>query len=188
MPILIVLMAVFCLSSAAAAETPQAEPWDLTLGNPNGERVILEFGDYSCIYCRRAHFSLGQLLDRNPGVKLIYRQFPILGAKSIYAAKVVVAVGEQDKAAAVRLHDLLFDVAGSLSERKVLGLAKKVGADIEALKTALQNPRLEKMLLTNHESAERLGIRATPGFVINGRAINGLIPIEDLENALRNGG
>ncbi len=163
-----------------------ANPYDLVLGNPEGSKVILEFGDYRCPYCHQAHAAVEELIESDPEVKVIYRQYPILGSRSIYAAKVVIAVGEQDKKKALALHNLLFSRSTSLREGVVLKLAREAGADTELLKRRLlDKEELEQMLLANHEQAEIAGVRATPGFVIRGRVINGYVPAKELENALK---
>jgi len=176
---------VFWVSVASASAFSPKEQ-DLVLGNPKGSKTIVEFGDYNCIYCRKNHSAVKEFLRANKNIRLVYRQFPILGAKSIFASKVVILVERQKgRAVAEKLHNMLLEMQGGLTNSKVIKMADALGVNPKWLNSETQDPALEQLLLDNHESAERLGVRATPSFIIKGKVFGGYMSLQELQNATR---
>ena len=135
-----------------------------TLGNPKAPITIVEFMDYRCGYCKKAHETLTTLLKQHPDtIKVSIRIFPILGPQSFDIAKVALTAHEQNKFAQVHTH--LFDPKADLSKDGLNALDKKF-----SLKPA--DKATEAQLKKNFELAEKLQISATPAFVVtNGKDV-----------------
>ena len=189
-PLFALLVALLATPVANAAPDQSASnrfalhKGDLVVHQGTGGATILEFGDYSCIYCRKNHYEIKQLLAKHKQVQVIYRQFPILGKHSIYAAKAVIATQQQSEAKARQLHNALMELQVGLSQKRTITLASRLGVDTKRLTQAMADPNLEKLLLQNHSTAEQLGIRGTPAFVINGKVYGGYMSLKELEDAI----
>ena len=99
------------------------------LGNPDGDVTVVEFFDYNCPYCRQAAGEVQALLDADAGVRLIYREWPILGEGSLYAARAALASRAQGKYEA--FHWALMEDRARKDETAVLRIAESIGLDLE---------------------------------------------------------
>ncbi len=145
-------------------------PWG---GDPEGEIVIVEFFDYQCGYCRMSAPGLFAVRDTVPGVKVIYKEFPILGEGSVRAAKAALAAREQGLYEAY--HEALMEEEVDHSDAGLMALAQSVGLDIERLSTDMNDPAIEDYLERTHQLARAIGINGTPAFIINGDLYPGAI-------------
>ncbi len=151
-------------------------------GNPDGPIAVVEFFDYRCGHCRRTKPVLDQILAANPDVRLIYKEFPILGEESVIAARAALAARAQGGYHA--FHDALMRAPGSLDRAGVLSVADAVGLDVERLAADMDDPALIRVISRNHRLAERLDIRGTPNFVIGERVIRGAPTLEQFEQLI----
>lgn len=151
-------------------------------GNPKGDVTLVEFFDYRCGYCKSVHEAVMRVVKEDGKVRLIYKELPILGAESVYAAKAALASVKQKKYP--EFQDVMMRHKGSFSEEGVMALAKEVGLDTERLKKDMAGPDIAKMIRANMELAETLGIRGTPGFVMGDRVIPGAVPEASLRQWL----
>ena len=132
-------------------------------GNVNGKTVIVEFSDYNCPYCRRMAPIIERAIKSNPDLKIIMKEFPILGPASRYAAKAALAAKMQNKYKA--LHWALFENKGRLDKTSVDRIASKVGLDMVKLKKDMESPEIEQAIARTIALGEKLGIRGTPAFI-----------------------
>jgi protein-disulfide isomerase len=137
-------------------------------GNPKGNVTLVEFFDYNCPYCRQMTSIMIEAEKADPQLRIVYKEFPILGPNSLLAAKAALAADRQGKY--VAFHRALYQTRGSIDGGKVLEAAKTVGLDVDRLKTDMQDPKISSQLDKNIELARALNINGTPGFVI-GEAI-----------------
>jgi protein-disulfide isomerase len=112
-------------------------------GNPAGDVTIVEFFDYRCRYCRAVAGVVAQLLKDDPQVKLIYKDFPILGEASVVASRAALASRSQGKYPA--FHEALMAAKAELTEETVLGIARDVGLDADRLAADMKNPAIPRV-------------------------------------------
>lgn len=162
---------------------------DPVLGDPKGDVTIVEFMDYRCGYCRSMAPALRALLEQDRRVRLVVKEFPILGPDSLTAARAALAARRQGRHG--DLHWALYQ-AKDLSEAAILALAKERGLDTERLVRDMRAPAIEQELERNRALAEALGISGTPSFVVGDTLIPGAAPVarlaELIAKARRTGG
>ena len=144
-------------------------------GNPNGDVTIVEFMDYQCGFCKRIHPMLQRLLAEDGNVKLIYKELPILGPASVYAARAALAARAQDSYGV--FHDALMESRVRLSEPVVLRLAAGVGLDVGQLQQdmAANEAEHQTIFAQSQDLARAFNLQGTPSFVIDGAFIGGMI-------------
>ncbi|UWQ19048.1 DsbA family protein [Jannaschia sp. M317] len=188
----IVMEAVAILQSreeeeaAAAARSSLTEGRDLlerdpnapVLGNPDGDVTVVEFFDYNCPYCRRAGEQVSDLLARDDNVRVVYREWPILGDGSVFAARAALASRAQGKYGA--FHEALMGARGRVDERIVLQIAASVGLDLDQLQTDMDAPEVQAHIDTTFELARSLGFSGTPSFVVGEQLAPGLVDADQL--------
>ena len=151
-------------------------------GNRNGDVTVVEFLDYNCGYCKRAHGEVQALLSGDDKVRYVVKEFPILGPGSVFAARAVLASREQsDEAAYDTFSDRLMTHKGTHTEASVIKIATEVGLDAERLRADMALPEIDKMLKETLSLAEALGISGTPAFVIGDSIVRGYVPVERLQ-------
>lgn len=141
-----------------------------TAGNPKATIHVVEFFDYQCGHCRSAAPIIKTLMAHNPAVQFIFKELPIFGGDSKYAAEAALASHAQGKYLA--LHNKLFSADGPLSKTQVMRFASDVGLDNSQLSTAMNAPAIEQQIKDNFRLAESLGIMGTPAFVIGNTQTN----------------
>ena len=140
--------------------------------NAKGDVGLVEFFDYNCPYCRKAEPIIDALEAADHGVRLIYKEFPILGPGSIFAAKAALASQKQGKYLA--FHKAMMTYVGSITETSVLEIAATVGLDVEQLKKDMTGSALDEQLARNFDLASTLDINGTPGFIAGKQVVHGL--------------
>ncbi|MCC7282128.1 MAG: thioredoxin domain-containing protein [Acetobacteraceae bacterium] len=164
---------------AANADLLVANPADPTLGNPEGDVTIVEFSDYRCPYCRRAHPEVRRLLAEDRRLRLVAKELPILGPGSVVMARVALAAHRQGRWEAVNARLITFQ--GEPTEAAVVGTALSVGGIDEArLRRDMGDPAIAAQLQANLQLARAIGVSGTPAFVIGGRLIPGAIDLAEL--------
>lgn len=153
-------------------------------GNPDGDITLVEFSDYRCGYCKRAHPELMELLERDPNIRLVVKEFPILGPESTLAAKVATAALELDPTLYQTLNDALMSFEGPLTEASIYQIASGAGYDIAALKELATSAEVDARIADTYGLARRLGLEGTPSFVIGDRIIRGYLPVDEMQAAV----
>jgi len=149
-------------------------PFQVTLGNPQGDVTFVEFFDYNCGYCKRAMADMMTLMDKDPKLKVVLKEFPVLGPGSVEAARVAVAVRMQDKSGKkyLEFHQKLLGGRGQADKARALAVAKDVGLDIARIEKDMKSEEATAAINESMKLAEALGINGTPSYVI-GKAANG---------------
>ncbi len=137
---------------------------DPIVGNPNGKITIVEFFDYQCPHCIDMVPTMEAIIKANPDVRVIYKEFPIRGPLSDYAARAALAARIQGKYQV--LSQALLTANKPLTQETVLDLAKKVGLDIETLKKDINSSLINKQINENIRLAQNLKLLGTPAFFI----------------------
>jgi protein-disulfide isomerase len=151
-------------------------------GNPNGDVVIVDFNDYQCPYCKKAHKAMKSVVAADGKVKIIYKDLPILGEASKIAAVAALASVKQGKHQA--FHDALMEFTGKLDRDKIFEIAASVGLDRAQLEKDMEDPKLKQHIERNLELASALGIRGTPAFVIGTQFVPGAVDAAALKQLI----
>jgi protein-disulfide isomerase len=149
-------------------------PFQVTLGNPQGDVTFVEFFDYNCGYCKRAMADMMTLMDKDPKLKIVLKEFPVLGPGSVEAARVAVAVRMQDKTGKkyLEFHQKLLGGRGQADKARAMAVAKEVGLDTARIEKDMKSEEATAAINESMKLAEALGINGTPSYVI-GKAANG---------------
>lgn len=157
-------------------------------GNPEGDLTLVEFMDYRCGYCRRAHPQVLELLATDGNIRLVVKEFPILGPDSELMSRFAVAVHQLGGDAAYGVvHERLMVWEGDFFEDDIRTLATEVSLDGEAVRARMSGPEVDAVLAENAALARRLQISGTPTFVMGagetGELMRGFLPLQALQAA-----
>lgn len=152
------------------------------LGNPNGKVTLVEFTDFACGYCRQSLPDVKALIAKNPDLRIVIRELPIISPASPDAAKMGLAAAEQGKYPA--FHDAMF-AAGQLDPQTIDAVARKVGLDMDRARKIAASPTVEAEIGRNLEMASRLGFSGTPSWVAGDRIIAGAVGLDQLSDAVQ---
>jgi len=151
-------------------------------GNLEGDIVLVEFLDYRCSYCKRAHDEVAALLETDGNIKLIVKEFPILGEQSMLASRFAVATkqvagGESYKA----VTDALMTFSGDISMTSLRRLANTFGLDTEAVFARMDTDEVTAEITQTRALAQKLGITGTPTFVMKDELLRGYLPFDQMQ-------
>ncbi|UYY57719.1 DsbA family protein [Sphingomonas sp. S2-65] len=165
-------------SQIQALAKPYAGAW---AGNPNGDVTVVAFLDYACGYCRASLPGIAELLAKDPGVRVVYREYPVLGPESVVAARWALAAAEQGKFR--EFHEALY-AAGSPTDAAIAGALAKAGLDKPAAERAAASKPVEGEILRNRQLGEKLAMTGTPSWVVGGKLLYGAQTYQGLATAV----
>ena len=167
---------------AAQADALYDDGYSLVLGNPEGDVTIVEFSDYRCGYCKAAHPQIVELLASDSEIRLVLKEFPILGPESLTAARAALAAGRIAPDLYPAFHDAMMEHRGGLDEAAVFRFAEEVGLDTAALRAEMESAsaEIDAQIRETYDLAKALEIQGTPSFVIGGRVARGLLPPDQM--------
>lgn len=151
-------------------------------GNPNGDVTLVEFFDYRCPYCKAIEPSLEALIKEDGKLRVVYKEFPILGPTSVFASRVAIAARKQGKYAA--FHDRMMALRGTIDDDAVMNVAKAAGLDLTRLKSDMTSAETDAVIQRNYALADALGIDATPALVIGKQLTMGAVDIDGLRKLI----
>jgi protein-disulfide isomerase len=151
-------------------------------GNPKGDVTIVEFFDYRCPYCKEVQPSVERLLKEDGQLRIVYKEFPILGPASVYAARVALAARAQGKYD--EFHRTMMAVKGKIDEDTVRQTAAGVGIDMTKAAAALDDDRITGIIKRNYALAETLDIDGTPAFIVGDALLPGAADLDTLRKAI----
>lgn len=154
-------------------------------GNPDGDITLVEFLDYRCGYCKRAHGEVAKLLETDGNIRLIVKEFPILGEQSVLASRFAIATkqvvgGDSYKA----LNDALMAYNGDVSIQSLRRLAATFGMDAEAIEAHMDSDAVTQEIAATRALAQRLQITGTPTFVMHDEMLRGYLPYDQMKAIL----
>lgn len=165
------------------------DPDDLVQGNPKGDVTLVEFFDYRCPYCKEVEPSLDALLKEDGKLRIVYKEFPILGEASVYATHVALAAKQQGKY--TEFHRAMMATKGDINDATVLNVAQSIGLDITKIKADMSAPATDKLINKNYALADALDIQGTPAIIIGDTLIPGATDIDllrkDIAASRKNG-
>lgn len=148
-------------------------------GNPEGDVAIVEFFDYRCPYCKQVQPELESLVQQDPKLRLVYKEFPVLGPASVTAAHAALAAQRQGKYDA--FHAAMMAAHGQITDSTVYQVAASVGLDVDRLKRDMAAPEVAQALKANSALADVLDIHGTPAFIIGDRVVPGAVDLDALK-------
>ncbi|WP_373086415.1 DsbA family protein [Sneathiella sp.] len=164
------------------AKALKHDPASYVAGNPDGDITIVEFFDYRCGYCKKSYPDVMKTVADDGNIRLVLKEFPILGEQSILATQAAIASIEQGKY--IEFHDALMAARGSFSKEVILGIASDVGLDIDKLQEDMQKDSVRKIVEDNYALAKQLGINGTPAFIIGEHFVPGVLSIEQMKQLI----
>ena len=151
-------------------------------GNPEGDITLVEFTDYRCSFCRRAHPEVEQLLEADGNIRFILKEFPILGEESVLSSRFAIAVkqiaGDEAYKAA---HDALISYRGNITPEALERIAGDLDLDAAAIMAQMTSEEVTQVIAANHALAGRLQITGTPTFILEDQMLRGYMPLADMQ-------
>ncbi len=164
---------------AQSADVIYDDENDAVYGNPDGDIVLVEFSDYRCGYCKKAYPDVQALLEKDGNIKLIVKEFPILGEASILAGRFAVATKlVEGNEAYLKLHDELMQAGGDVSEGSLRRLANGLEIDADAVIAQMESDEVTAILARNYQLAQDLQISGTPAFILGDQMLRGYLPYD----------
>jgi protein-disulfide isomerase len=169
---------------ASNAETLFNSNRQVVLGNPSGDVTMVEFFDYNCGFCKRALPDMLSLMKDDPKLKVILKEFPVLGPGSVEAAKVAVAVRMQDKSGKkyLEFHQKLLGGRGQADKARALAVAKEVGMDMKRVDADMASDEVKVSLEETLKLGETLGLNGTPSYIIGTDVVIGAVGLDALRS------
>ncbi len=155
------------------------DPGSPVSGNPDGDVTVIEFFDYRCGYCKRAAQALTQLQQSDARVRVVYKDFPILGETSELAAKAALASNLQGKHRA--FHEALLATKDELTKEQLFRIAREAGLDVNRLDQDITRPEWQPIIDRNRALAKTLGITGTPAFIVGHDLVPGALDLKTLQ-------
>ncbi|HEX9858396.1 MAG TPA: DsbA family protein [Paracoccaceae bacterium] len=150
-------------------------------GNPEGDITVVEFMDYRCSYCRKAHDEVAELISSDGNIRFVVKEFPILGEQSVLSSRFAIAVRQlAGDAAYKQAHDALMTLRGDTTKETLERLAGELGLDAPAILARMDAPEVTAVIEANHALAGRLQISGTPTFVIDETMVRGYVPLDGM--------
>ena len=159
-----------------------ASPDDPVGGNPNGDVTIIEFFDTRCPYCRKMEPTMTDLLAHDHGVRLVYKDLPILGPPSVLGSKALLAAEKQG--AYEKLRTAIMAAPPQTTKPMIKDAAVKLGLDWPRLEHDMDDPAIAARLDANVKLARSIGVDGTPALVIGGDLLPGAMELGDLQDAV----
>ncbi|MFK8251652.1 DsbA family protein [Ancylobacter terrae] len=159
-------------------------PRGVVVGNPKGDVTLVEFFDYNCGYCKRALADLQDLIKSDPKLKVVLKEFPVLGQGSVEAAQVAVAVRLVAPDKYLAFHQKLLGGRGQADKSHALDAATDVGVDRAKLEKAMSDPEVRATLEESFKIADALGINGTPSYVVADEVVIGAVGHDKLKSAI----
>lgn len=152
-------------------------------GNPDGAITIVEFSDYRCAFCKRAHPEIQTIIENNDDVRFVLKELPILGADSTLASKAAISVlinqGDETYEA---YHDALMTHNGAVNVKTLSRLLSDVGGDAELMVAHMDDEVVTQVIAKNRVLASRMKITGTPSFLIGTEMLRGFAPASAMQN------
>lgn len=169
----------------AEAEAIFNTPNQIVAGNPKGDVTLVEFFDYNCGFCKRALDDLAGMIKADAKLKVVLKDFPILGPDSVEASRVAIALKNQIKGDKYwDFHVKLMAQKGRINGEKALEVAREAGADLARLKKDLEAPETRSAITDIVALGDRLGLSGTPAFIVGDEVVFGAVGADALRTKI----
>jgi protein-disulfide isomerase len=161
--------------------------YQAVVGNPTGDVTLVEFFDYNCGYCKQSLNSVGKLMETDPNLRVVLKDFPILGPNSTEAAQVASAAREQFKGEKFwEFHRKLLSLKGAIGKTQALNAARELGADMDRLEKDMKGADVHTGLEEVASLADELHFNGTPSWVLGKETMVGGVPMAQLKTKIDN--
>lgn len=150
-------------------------------GNPKGDVVIVEFFDYSCGYCKKVLPSVTKIVEEDKNVKVVFKEFPILGPNSELASKAALAVNAIAPGKYFEFHKKLLE-ARINGQDSINAIAKELGINVKDMEAKMNSPEVMAIIVNDRALASSIGVRGTPAFIVGGTFVPGAIDYDAMKN------
>ena len=151
-------------------------------GNPDGDITLVEFLDYRCGFCRRATPEVEKLLANDGNIRLVIKEFPILGDQSVVMSRFAIATQQvAGDDAYKQVHDVLITLNGDVSDARLRRIATDLDLDADAILAQMDSPDITDILAQNRALAQALNISGTPTFIVEDEVLRGFLPADQME-------
>jgi protein-disulfide isomerase len=161
-----------------------SSPRQVVKGNPNGDVTLVEFFDYNCGYCRRSHPDVEQLIADDPNLRVVLKEFPVLGDGSIGASQVSIAVRIVAPDQADDFHDALISQSGQVDAEVALAVAEGLGLDRAKIDAAMNSEEVQQTIAEAYKLAQELSLTGTPSYVTSEEVVIGAVGYEALKEKI----
>lgn len=166
-------------SNRAAIETPFAGAW---AGAEQGDVVLVEFFDFNCPYCRQSTADVDRLLKEDPGLKVVFRDMPVLGPDSERFARAALSAAEQGRYR--RFYGDVFEGQGALTQERLIRHVRAAGLDEARVAADLNSKAIATEVQKNLDLGRALGLTGTPSYVVGNRILSGAVGYDELKKAI----
>ena len=149
-------------------------------GSVKSENIIVEFFDYNCSYCKKAHQDILKIKQNKNNVKIIYKNFPILSENSKKLAAIALVIAKDSNEVFNKFHNLIMSKKGPVTKDYLKGVLNDLGYDQEKIKNSLNSEYVKDQLYIDRELSEELSLRGTPAFIVNDKLFFGYIGYDEL--------
>jgi len=163
-------------------EELENDPTSPVLGNPKGDVTLVEFFDYRCPYCKATAPIVADLLDQDKKLRLVLKDFPILGKESVFASRVALVAQKHGKYAA--FYKAMFALKTPIDEESTLDVAKSLGLDPAEVRKEMESTEIDAVLKHNIDLAEAIGADGTPSFVIGDYLSPGAMTLDAIKSQI----
>ena len=168
---------------ASNADNLYRNDGDYSMGPNNASITIVEFFDYNCGYCKRSFTPLMEVLEENKDVRLVFKEYPILGEPSYLASSAALAIN--DKLKYLTYHSKLMTHQGRISESVIEKTLSDMKLSPQKLQSDARSDKYVLQLAATRQLAEAIGVNGTPAFVINGKLFPGALDKAELTQAIK---
>lgn len=158
----------------------ERDPTAPVLGNPDGNITLTEFFDYNCQFCRKMVGTVQRLISSDPALRVTYREWPVFGEGSQFAARASLASLRQRKY--WQFHAALMGMKDRAVEASVMRVARDVGLDEARLRAHMERPEIGKHLETSALLSEHMGLMGTPTFIAGDEGVFGAMSLKEMQD------
>jgi protein-disulfide isomerase len=153
-------------------------------GNPDGDITIVEYFDYQCPYCRKIEPELRQVVQDDGKVRLVLKDWPVLGPVSVVASRMALACKFQDKF--IKAHEALIGVSSKLTEPRIGELLAAAGIDVDRAKRDLATnaKAIDAIIARNNDQATAFGFKGTPSFIVGKFRVPGVLTMAEFDQVI----
>ncbi|MEM6695926.1 MAG: DsbA family protein [Pseudomonadota bacterium] len=154
-------------------------------GNPDGDITIVEFLDYRCGFCKRAHPEVAELVRTDGNIRYVIKELPILGEESVLASRFAIAVKEvEGDAAYYDIHNALMEMRGAVTEQALSDMSEAMGFNTPDVFSMMNTDAVREVIEKNRELAGMLGIQGTPSFIFESQMRRGYLPLDAMRDVI----
>lgn len=162
-------------------------PRQAVLGNPNGNLTLVEFFDYNCAYCKKSLDDVARLIKTDPQLRIVIKDFPVLGPGSVEAAQVATALRNQFQGDKYwQFHQKLLASHGPVGRAQALAVARELGADMDRLQKDAATTETRDSIQEVMQIADKLQLTGTPTFVLGSDVVVGAVGYDEIRTHLDN--